>query len=114
MPDPVPFKGPHRPIAMASIPQPELPLDGVARNYSDLVALLKQHRRVCEISQMELDDRAGFQDGYTGKLEIPHKADGRVAKWDTLRDWMEALGVGIKLVPLSKPKKGWKRERIAG
>lgn len=106
----------HRPRAVESIAQPVAPADGVATTYSELVGLLAQYRRSSDISQLELDERAGFHYGYSGKLEIPHKADGRASMRypHTFDTWLGALGLGLRIVPLKKVRKGWRRERIAG
>lgn len=71
----------------------------VSYSYYDLVAELQKRRRILGIPQILLDDIAGFQDGYTGKLEKPMTSYGRHAGWNMLEIWLQALGVGIAVVP---------------
>src|SRR5690606_32561493 len=72
----------------------------VIRNYADLVHALRRRRKALGYSQMALDEIAGFQDGYTGKLEVPSHVNGRYAKSETtLFWWVQSLGLRIALVP---------------
>lgn len=73
-----------------------------ARNYYELVELLRLRRIALKVSQLELDEIAGFQTAYTGKLEKPQSTYGRHARWDTLEWWLGALNVGLMLVPLPR------------
>lgn len=99
---------PHRP-RHSDIAQPSAPAGGIstsgtqnvpARTYSEMVWLLIQRRNMLGLTQMELDERIGWGDGMTSKLEIPHMQDGRVAGPGTLKDWLQALGVGLQMVPV--------------
>jgi hypothetical protein len=67
-------------------------------SYDDLVSFLIRRRHQLKWSQLELDHRAGFQSGYTGKLEAWRSPGGRTAGSVTMVLWMQALGVA--LVPI--------------
>lgn len=54
--------------------QPDLPR---IRDYADIVAVMKMRRGELGWSQLEANERAGFQDGYFAKLELPDDASGR-------------------------------------
>jgi hypothetical protein len=69
-------------------------------DYQGLVGLLRRRRVELGLSQLEIDDIAGFQSGYCSKLEQPSRDYGRQARWPTLEWWLGALGVGLALVPL--------------
>lgn len=97
---------PHRP-RHADIAEPHAPAGVMgsagaatltARSYSELVWLLIQRRKLLGITQLDLDQRIGWGDGMTSKLEIPHMQDGRLAGPGTFKDWLQALGVGLQMV----------------
>lgn len=70
-------------------------------DYYGLVAALRERRIKLGLPHLEVDDIAGFQSGYTGKLERPQSSYGRHARWPMLEWWMESLGVA--LVPVRRP-----------
>lgn len=71
----------------------------VVRTYEDLVEALKTYRHEQGLSQMELDNIAGFQDGYTAKLEVGYKEGGRGVGAMSLPTWLDSLGVRLLVVP---------------
>lgn len=77
--------------------------------YERLVKILVARRVELGWSQAELDERAGFQEGYCGKLEAWRSPHGRVAGSVTLPLWLQALGIGF--VPaMVVGKVGWPRK----
>lgn len=74
---------------------------GVAEDYVELVGLLRRRRQDLGLTQLEVDHLAGFQDGYCGKLEV----EARRATGPTLGWWAGALGVGLVLVELRRPRR---------
>lgn len=97
---------PHRP-RHNEIPQPSAPIGALttsasqsvpARSYSEMVWLLVQRRQLLGFTQLDLDARVGWPEGLTGKLEIPHMQEGRMAGHNTLKEWWQALGVGFQMV----------------
>jgi hypothetical protein len=82
-----------------SVVEPE---DGVALNYGHLVAMLRKRRGELGMAQLEADERAGFESGYTGKLEQPNADYGRRAVHESFDVWLGAMRVGIRLVPLDE------------
>lgn len=85
-------------------------LKKTATNYYELVDLLRSRRVSLGVSQLEIDEIAGLQTGYTGKLEKPQSSYGRHARWDTLEWWLGALNVGIQVVPLHPKRKASRTE----
>lgn len=63
--------------------------------YDGFVAALIARRHALGWSQLELDERAGFQSGYSGKLENWRGPQGRVAGSITMTLWLQALGIGF-------------------
>ena len=78
------------------------------RTYYDLADALRERRMRMGIPQLSVDQIAGFQDGYCGKLERPQSSFGRHARWPMLEWWMETLGV--VLVPIQRAGSGGKRK----
>ncbi len=68
------------------------------REYPDLVKTLVERRHELGMSAMELDARAGWQEGYTSKLENWDKSYGRSIGRMLLPVWLEALDMHIILV----------------
>ena len=81
------------------------------RTYDDLVAALIARRHALKWSQAELDQRAGFQDGYSAKLERFDGPQGRVAGAMALPLWMETLGISFLVVDHAPTRAA--RERLA-
>lgn len=71
----------------------------VFRGYDGFVEALIKRRKQLGWSQQELDDRAGFQPGYAGKLEAWRGPSGKVAGSVTMALWLDALGIGFIAVP---------------
>jgi hypothetical protein len=65
------------------------------RNYREFISTMAAQRRARGWTQLECDARAGFQDQYTGKLEIGTRSVGRMS----FETWLDALGVDLLLVP---------------
>lgn len=72
--------------------------------YDGLVEALIARRHALGWTQLELDERAGFQSGYTGKLENWRGPQGRVAGSVTMPLWLQALGIGFLPVTLADGK----------
>ncbi len=90
----------HRPLS-SKCPAPARPEAQGARSYHELVYLLVGWRKSKGLSQAALDDLIGWGEGQTSKYEIPHQDDGRIASWPATLQWMQGLGLGIQLVPLT-------------
>lgn len=71
----------------------------VFKGYDGFVEALIKRRKQLGWSQQELDDRAGFQPGYAGKLEAWRGPSGKVAGSVTMALWLDALGIGFIAVP---------------
>lgn len=63
--------------------------------YDALVNALIARRHQLGWSQLELDERAGLQSGYTGKLEAWRGPQGKVAGVTSLPRWLQALGLAF-------------------
>lgn len=66
-----------------------------------LVGILRGRREALGVSQGELDDRVGWADGYSAKLEAPDRKYGRRVAWGIsafLNWWLEALGLTLVLM----------------
>jgi hypothetical protein len=85
----------------------------VAQSSEQIVDMLRKARMLQGLTQRDLDHLAGWADGYTGKVEAPATAPGRrrptpLSSFDL---WLQALGVGVAIVPLpanqgeSEPKR---------
>lgn len=92
----------------ARMPKGEGPVPTfLCHNRAEVTRALAQIRKHLGISQLELDELAGFATGYTGKLEAlgapgyPNKRTGARSAFHPMMDyWLGALGVGIVVVPL--------------
>ena len=78
----------------------------LCRNRADVTRALAIIRRHMGISQLELDELAGFSSGYTGKLECAGdsgadggRPSGRWAINGTFDRWLDALGIDLVIVP---------------
>ncbi len=74
-------------------PAPGSPI-GVARSYEDLVAVCTIRRNELSLAQLAVDEIAGFQTGYTGKLECGDKRLGAMS----LPCLLQALGLELVVV----------------
>lgn len=91
----------------------------ICRDREELTRALADARHLRGLSQEELDDAAGFTDGYTSKLEQPFspthsglgRRTGRCAIHVAFDWWIKALGVGIVVVPDLK-RKEWRGVNI--
>lgn len=68
--------------------------------YAGLVEACIARRHALGWTQLELDERAGFQSGYSAKLENWRGRQGRVAGSVTMELWLTALGIG--LIPVAR------------
>jgi hypothetical protein len=67
------------------------------QTFDDLRKAFAEHRRQSGVRQLELDDIAGLQSGYTGKLECGTKRYGDMSLPCTLG------ALGLRLVVISRP-----------
>lgn len=78
----------------------------IIRDEDGLCALLRSRRESLGISQQALDDKVGWADGYTAKVEAPGRANrdtsgrgyGRRVIWGIshmLAYWLESLGLTL-------------------
>jgi transcriptional regulator with XRE-family HTH domain len=61
------------------------------RSYQELMQTLAARRRQLGMTQLEVDDKAGFQDQYCGKLEIGTRRVGPMS----LPTLLQTLGVEL-------------------
>lgn len=75
--------------------------------YRQLMDALKRRRLQLGMTQMEADDVAGLQDGYTGKLEVWDRDNGRRLGPVSLDLLLSAYHLGIQLVVVrpGKPRR---------
>jgi hypothetical protein len=64
-------------------------------DYGGLVDAFVARRRAPGWTQLEVDAKAGFSDGYCGKLEAWSAPSGRVAGALTLPLWWQTLGLTL-------------------
>jgi hypothetical protein len=76
----------------------------VVREYKDLVGALVERRHEIGMSAVSLDARAGWQEGYTSKIENWDKPYGRGIGPVSLPLWLESLGLGLIIVKLDDRK----------
>jgi hypothetical protein len=69
------------------------------RTYEELVEAMKTRRHELDLSQIDVDLIAGFQDGYTAKLEVGYKEGGRGVGAMSLAVWLDSIGARLLLVP---------------
>jgi hypothetical protein len=77
------------------------------RSEEQVVGLLRGRREAMGWTQPELDDRIGFPDGYSAKLEAPERGYGRRAVWGiaaSLADWLEGLGLCLVIMDRASAK----------
>lgn len=80
------------------------PIGRPVDNYAALMAILAKHRKRLGLSQLTVDQSAGFQDGYTGKLEIGARRGGRnLGRW-SLEILLKTLGVKLVVVKSEEEK----------
>lgn len=75
----------------------------LCRDYRGLMGALKARRLALGWTQLEVDERAGLQDGYTGKLEAWDRDNGRRLGPLSMGLLLEALGVSLLVVELCPP-----------
>lgn len=94
----------------------------LCRNRQEVTRALAEIREHLGISQLELDEVAGFCSGYTGKMErlfapgTPGaRSSGRSAFPFHFDNWLGALKVGVVLVPLEADQQtaGARRPAVA-
>ena len=66
----------------------------IARSYEDLVAACRLRRHELGLAQLVVDDIAGLQSGYTGKIECGDKRMGPMS----LPCLLQALGLELVVV----------------
>ena len=76
----------------------------IIQDYPALIAALADRRRDLKVTQFELDQRAGLQDGYTGKIESWAGKSGRGIGPLVLPLLLQSLGVVLMIKPLARPK----------
>lgn len=67
-------------------------------DYPALVAALTERRKALGLSQLDLDERAGWPGGYAGKLEAGWKEGGKTVGAASFPRWLAALGVRLAVV----------------
>jgi hypothetical protein len=72
------------------------------RSYAELVKAFVDRRVALNMSQAELDDRAGAADGYCGKIECFDRRLGAL----TLDLFLSALGLGLLVIEVDQPRPG--------
>jgi hypothetical protein len=84
------------------------PVDAVPviSGYAELVQALIARRHALALSQLELEERAGFSSGFVSHLESWDHPCGRRAGDLTLEYWMGALGIALQLVEVDRPGRG--------
>jgi transcriptional regulator with XRE-family HTH domain len=93
------------------MPMTERQVLGEAGGLEELAEVLTARRKSLGLTQLELDDRAGFQSGYTGKLEIGHMRGGRNAGVIALPLWLRALGVKLQVIAVEDVAPGERLSR---
>lgn len=72
-------------------------------NYRGLMNALKARRKELGLSQLEVDDKSGLQDGYCGKLEAWDRDSGRRLGPVSLDLLLDTYGVGLVLFETRPP-----------
>lgn len=65
------------------------------RDYATFVKVLTAYRLIHGLSQREVDELAGLDDGYVGKLENFDRSWGRVAGPISMTCWIQAVGASF-------------------
>ena len=71
---------------------------GSATTYEKLVAILVKRRHSLGLTQLQLDDKAGYTDTYTSKLEAYQGRGGRTMGMMAMPTWLGALGVRLQVI----------------
>lgn len=82
----------------------------VIRNYDELLSALKARRKALGISQLEMDDRCGWPQGYCGKLESTpgtgrNRGNFRALGPLSMGELLTALGLGLVVESVNKAVK---------
>lgn len=80
-----------------------LELLAFCRDYRGLMDALKARRVALGFTQLEVDERSGLQDGYTGKLEAWDRDSGRRLGPVSMELLLGALGLQIALMEIRQP-----------
>jgi len=76
-----------------------VPALAVVGSYEELISVLVEHRGKLGLSQLAVDDLAGFHSGYTGKLEVGTKAKcGRGLGRMSLPTLLDTYGLRLAVV----------------
>lgn len=82
---------------------PRLPPIVLCRSRDEIVRALTDARLRRGIPQQALDDKAGWTDGYTSKLEQPSTNEWKNGQRSALHPsfdlWIGALGVAVVIIP---------------
>jgi hypothetical protein len=70
------------------------------KSYAELIALIEARRRELGLSMLEVDWRAGLQDGYFAKVSCGLKHMGRLSFGLIL----DTLGLEVRVYPKTKPE----------
>lgn len=76
-----------------------VPALAVVGTYEELIRALVNHRRELGLTHLQVDDLAGFQDGYTSKIEMgPKKKHGRGLGRLSLPYLLDTYGLRLAVV----------------
>ncbi|WP_024279348.1 hypothetical protein [Xanthobacter sp. 126] len=75
----------------------------ICRDYRQLMDVLKARRLALGFTQMEVDERSGLQDGYTGKLEAWDRDSGRRLGPVSMALLLQALGLELAVLEARRP-----------
>ena len=75
-------------------------VSGLIRTLDDLAAALADRRRALQLSQAEVEHRAGFHANYLSHLEQPARPHGRNLGSMSLPTLLDVLGCRLVLVPV--------------
>jgi hypothetical protein len=84
--------------------------------YRSLLLAVERRRLKLGWPMHKLDDAAGSQDGYYSKCLYADTPSGRIARWDTLQWFIDALwpdGVGAQLTGQPVPDEDALRQRVS-
>jgi hypothetical protein len=74
------------------------PFAAAVRRYEDIPEAVRRRREELGLSQLEVDEIAGTQTGYCGKVEQPRKSYGRIMGDLAFQLIMTALGLKMVVV----------------
>lgn len=83
-------------------------VSGLITDYDELIQALRKQREKLKMSVIELDARAGMQEGYSNKLENYRKPNGRGMGPDSFPLWLGGLRVAVVLVEMPRATRNFK------